>query len=152
MLPALIVALDEWAFCRRNVKDEAGAEALTNLAQSLDADPWRRRVREAVAAKRTKALEELADSAEVARQAPSTVVLLARALSKSGRREPALELLGTALRQYPDDFWLHFEAAFVSWASRPRRDEEAIRHYTAALAMRPHSVAVHNFLGIAWAG
>ena len=52
------------------------------MAQALDADPWRRRVREALATKSEKALEELAGSEEVARQAPSTVVLLARALSK----------------------------------------------------------------------
>ncbi len=51
VLPALIVALDEWARCRREVKDEAGAKTLTDLAQALDADPWRRRVREALAVK-----------------------------------------------------------------------------------------------------
>ena len=114
VLPALIVALDEWARCRRIVKDDTGAKALSGLAQALDADPWRRRVREAVEAKGTKALEELAASAEVARQAPSTVCLLARALQNSGRGEPATELLDKALWKHPDDFWLHFKAGFAS--------------------------------------
>jgi serine/threonine protein kinase len=93
VLPALIVALDEWAHCRSMLKDDAGEQALTNLAQALDADPWRRRVREAIAAKSEQAIEELAGSEEVARQTPSTVDLLALALMKSGRSELALDVL-----------------------------------------------------------
>ncbi len=75
--------------------------------------------------------------------------LVAQALKKSGRPERALEVLGRALREHPDDFWLHFVAAKANRSSRPPRDDEAIRHYTAALALRPRSVAVLNNLGIA---
>ena len=39
VLPALIVALDEWARCRRAMKDEAGAKTLTNLAQAAGRGP-----------------------------------------------------------------------------------------------------------------
>ena len=35
VLPALIVALDHWAFCRRSVKDEVGAKALTAYGITL---------------------------------------------------------------------------------------------------------------------
>ena len=138
VLPALIVALDEWAQCRRNVEDESGAMVLSELAQSLDADPWCRRVREAQATNNTQTLEELVDSAEVARQAPRTVESLARALENNGRPERALELLGEALRYHPDDFWLHTTAASIHGRlSRPPHNDEAIRHYTAALRCGP---------------
>ncbi len=152
VLPALIVALDEWARCRAALQDQAGAKGLSALAQSLDPDTWRRRVREALETNNPQTLEELANSADVARQAPSTVVLLALTLTNCGRPEPALELLEKALREHPDDFWLHFSVASVagdSSSSRPRRDEERVRHLTVALALRPRSAAVLNNLGAA---
>ncbi len=55
----------------------------------------------------------------------------------------------SALREHPEDFWLHFEAANARRLSHPPRYEEAIRHYTAALALRPRSVAVLSNLGVA---
>ena len=147
VLPALIVALDDWARFRRYVKDAAGAEVLSGLAQSLDGDPWRRRVREAVAAKNKQALVELADSAELAHQAPSTLELFAWALQNNESSEPVREVLSTALRKHPGDFWLHFTAANANSKTRPPRYEKAIGHYTAALALRPHSTAVLVNLG-----
>jgi serine/threonine-protein kinase len=147
LLPALIPALDHWAICRRSLKDEAGAQALSELAQALDADPWRRQVRAALAANSAQKLEELAGSEEVARQAPATVQHLAEALVRSGRPERALELLDRALRQYPDDFWLHYQAAQACTLTVPGRDEKAIRHFTAALALRPRSAIVYNDFG-----
>ena len=106
-------------------------------------------MRDALAANNEKALEELAAAEEIKGQASSTVALVARALTKSGRPERAKEVLDSALWEHPEDFWLHFEAANANHSSRPPRYEEAIRHYTAALALRPRSVAVLNNLGIA---
>ncbi len=149
VLPALIAALDDWAFSRGKINDEAGAQALTNLVQTLDTDDWRRRVREALAANNEQLLEELADSAEVARQAPSTVALLAVALEKCDRRDAALELLGSALQEHPDDFWFHFISGNVTGSSRQPDYEQATRHYTAALALRPRNAIVLICLGTA---
>src|SRR5262249_20622019 len=62
---ALVVALDNWANVRRRAKDRAGARALTEIAQETDADPWRRRVREALLRGDRKALLDLATVEEV---------------------------------------------------------------------------------------
>ncbi len=39
VLPALIVALDEWARCRREMKDEAGAKTLTRFGPAAGRGP-----------------------------------------------------------------------------------------------------------------
>jgi serine/threonine protein kinase/Flp pilus assembly protein TadD len=136
VLPALIAALDDWAERIRphilRANWSARANALTELAQAVDVDPWRRRVRHAVATGDFTILEALARSEEVGRQAPSTVVMLARAL----KQDQALEVLGVALREHPEDFWLHVHTAI---RQPPDRYDLKVRHYTAALALRPHN-------------
>ena len=89
------------------MEDETGAKALGELAQALDADPWRRRLRDARTHGSEKALEELLRSEELVGQPPSTIELLAGALEYQGRKADALEILGRMLQVHPDDFWLH---------------------------------------------
>ena len=87
-------------------------------------------------------------SEEVAHQPASTIELLAGTLYFRGRTEDALSILGRALREHPDDFWLHTTAATMhARLSSPPHLDEAIRHYTAALALRPRSAIVHCSLG-----
>ncbi len=51
---------------------------------------------------------------------------------------------------HPDDFWLHTTAASIHGSlSRPPHNDEAIRHYTAALALRPRSAVACYNLGTA---
>jgi len=52
------------------------------------------------------------------------------------------------LRRYPGDFWLNCELAFDCANTQPPQFGEAIRYYTAALALRPDSaMARSNLLG-----
>ena len=148
VLPALIIALDDWAACRLAAEDAVGAKALAEFAKALDADPWRRRLRETRADGSEQTLDELVRSEEVTRQPPSTIELLAGELQHRGRSEDALEVLGRAWQDHPDDFWLHTTAAIIHGSlSRPPHHDEAIRHYTAALALRPRSAVVRYNLG-----
>ena len=147
VLPALIVALDDWAACRQARNDESGAKALAELAKALDTDPWRRRLRERRTYENEQALEEFVNSEEIASQPPSTIAVLAGELQYRGRSEDALKVLTRALREHPDDFWLHLTAAVVhSCSSSPRHNDDAILHYTAALTLRPRSVTVNHNL------
>ena len=148
VLPALIIALDDWASCRQQAVNEATAKPLAELARALDSDPWRRRERDILAHGSEQELQDLIDSDEVANQPASTIELLAGELLFRGRLEDALQILGRALREHPDDFWLHQTAAWLhARLSSPPHPEEATRHYTAALALRPRSAIVHCSLG-----
>ena len=148
VLPALIIALDDWASCRQQAVNEATAKPLAELARALDSDPWRRRERDILAHGSEQELQDLIDSEEVAHQPASTIELLAGELFFRGRLEDALQILGRALREHPDDFWLHQTAAWLhARLSSPPHPEEATRHYTAALALRPRSAIVHCSLG-----
>ena len=118
------------------------------MAQALDLDPWRNRVRKALVEKDKMALGQLADSTEVGHQSPSSVALVARVLNAIGKPDRAFEILKETLREYPDDFWLHFEAAWASSSFSPPRIDDTIRHYTAALALRPRNPFVLCNLGM----
>ena len=148
VLPALVVALDDWAACRRAVEDAEGVTTVAHLLAALDTDPWRKRVRQALAASDMPELEKLAGSDEVALQAPATAEVLAGALEYRGRPDLALTLLKTAADTHPDDFWLHLKLGVAYSSARPRRLEEAIRHNTAARAVRPGNAAANYNLGV----
>ena len=96
VLPALIIALDDWAACRREAVDEAAAKPLAELARALDTDPWRRRKRDILAHGSEQELQELIGSEEVAHQPASTIELLAGELFFRGRSEDALQILARA--------------------------------------------------------
>jgi tetratricopeptide (TPR) repeat protein len=51
----------------------------------------------------------------------------------------------------PDDFWIKFELGnFLALAAGPEAKDEVIRYYTAAVALRPRSVAALYNLGTAF--
>ncbi|HEY7424072.1 MAG TPA: tetratricopeptide repeat protein [Gemmataceae bacterium] len=50
-------------------------------------------------------------------------------------------------QRHPNDFWVNHELAFCLHRLRSPRLEEAIRFYTAAIALRPQSPGAHNNLG-----
>jgi tetratricopeptide (TPR) repeat protein len=60
-------------------------------------------------------------------------------------------ILRQAQQRHPDDFWVNFELGSCLYHLRPPRLEEAIRYYTAAVAVRPESIAARENLGIALA-
>src|SRR5207248_6557012 len=85
----------------------------------------------------------------VAAQPASTLTLLGQALRQNGAVEQAITLLRKAQQRYPADFWINFELADCLASLRSPQLEEAIGLYRAAIALRPHSPAVHNNLGVA---
>jgi tetratricopeptide (TPR) repeat protein len=142
----LVTALDNWALSRGRL-DKAGGLALTALAQSADSDPWRRQVRQAVEQKDRQALAALAASPELMRQPPTSLDLLALAMDVHGDRAGMLEVLHRGQRKYPGDFWMNFQLGWALSEQKEMDHEGAIRFYTAAVAIRPHSVATHVNLG-----
>ena len=64
-----------------------------------------------------------------------------------GEVEEAVSLLRQAQRLHPGDFWINVVLAGCLLDLKFRRYEEAIRYYSAALALRPDSPAVHCNIG-----
>jgi tetratricopeptide (TPR) repeat protein len=140
----LVAALDDWG-------EASGLDAqrrrLLDVARQADLDPWRRRLRAALAEKDHEALMEAAQSKEVANLPPATLYLLAKALDNVGDPVESLRLRRLAQRLHPDDFWLNYQLAAQLADAKPPRRDEAIRFYTAALAVHKHSAGISLSLG-----
>jgi tetratricopeptide (TPR) repeat protein len=117
---------------------------LCEVAQEADADPWRRRLREALLRDNRKALLGLAASADALHQSPSTLEFLGGRL---GNNDDGVAVLRKAQREHPADFWINFQlASFLQHATPPRLDE-AVAFYRVAVGLRPQSSVAHNNLG-----
>jgi tetratricopeptide (TPR) repeat protein len=157
---ALARGLDLWFRARLGAEQQSRARKLFNwqqlvevsnakkvmeVAKAADPDPWRNQLREALMTGDFKALEALAASADVSKVPPGNLCRLAYALYEAGddRAEgakQAVALLRKAQWQYPGDFWInHALGDFYGFALRPPEYDGALRFYTAALALRPHS-------------
>jgi Flp pilus assembly protein TadD/serine/threonine protein kinase len=134
----LIAALDE---CFRYAPTDAAAQQwLLAVLIAADSDPWRVGVREAVTRSDWKALERLAGEADIERQPPNFLCALAATLPAT--MKPArLELLRRVQRAYPADLWANHDLAFE--LAQNGQPGEAVRYYTAALALRPDNPGMY---------
>ncbi len=157
--PAELAAfLDDWALIRRRAgADEEAAGRLVAAARAADKDPWRNALRAGIRSRGPEALAALhklaADEPALESQPVEGLRLLALRLRAAGDRDAAARVLRRAWRKRPDDFWVNFDLARSRGAESGTaqdlfpRPEEAVRHLTAALAVRPRSVVAHNSLG-----
>ncbi len=146
---ALVKALDEWAAARRRAlgNKDPGWRTLVEVARRADPDAWRNRCRDAVLNEDRHALEQLADSVPIGQVPPPTLWLLGMTLGELGARDSAMALLRRAQHEYPDDEWLNDTLGWFSATKlNPPRYDDALRFYSAALALHPrlarHHVAV----------
>jgi tetratricopeptide (TPR) repeat protein len=140
----LLAALHLWAVLKPAGDDR---KALLEVLDASDENPWRKRLRQAIKEKDSKALKSLAGDAETDRQSPAMLVLLTRALSS----DEAIKVLRRAQQRHPADFWLNHALGELLSRHRAGRDE-AVGYYRAALALRPHSAPIYIGLGNALFG
>ena len=149
----MVDALDQWAFVRRvaNPRDASKARHLSAVAKAADPDPWRCRLRDALDLEATDRERARAAFEELAATAPEEVLhresisRLAYALGHLGERETETSLLRRAQRAHPEDFWINYDLArSLMGAGRP---DEAVRFYSAAVAIRPRSELARRGLG-----
>ncbi|MEE8106364.1 MAG: tetratricopeptide repeat protein [Planctomycetota bacterium] len=129
--------LDEWARLRREKYTLQGKpwKQLLRVSRAIDSDPVRTEARVALEEEDLDRLAAIADRIE---QAPAaTFHQIASSLKHDGKIDEAITLLGKGLHQHPGDFWLHFSRAIFLNQANDGRTEEAIRHATAAIALRP---------------
>jgi serine/threonine protein kinase/Tfp pilus assembly protein PilF len=153
----LVLALDFWAreLAGEKRSPDATESRLFAIARAADPDEWRNRIRTALELRDSKALKELAASEHVSDLPVQTVSLLA---SVGGALDPerAQSLLRRAQEAHPDDHWINFQLAWTLEYSPPphAQPDEAIRFYTAALALRPRHAHTWHWLAEAlrWRG
>jgi tetratricopeptide (TPR) repeat protein len=152
----LISALDDWAASAEHdspgLQQESPMAWLREVALAADDDPWRTALRDAMRVtdknQRRARLEELASSVEVVRQPAVSIVRLVRTLDWLEMFTRAVTLLERAWKNRPGDFWLNHYLGVILLEGKPARLEEAARHLTAAVALRPHTATAHHNLAI----
>ncbi len=132
----LAAALDDWALDLRQRKQPAARwRRLLTVAREMDPDPWRARLRQALADDDTPALRELA-RAEVSELPVASLTLLGSALAAAGDIDGAVAWLRQAQRLHPGDVWVNYHLA-GALRGKAGGLEEALRYYAAARAVRP---------------
>jgi serine/threonine-protein kinase len=147
----LAAALDDWAAARRrDFTMRERAQRLLDIARAADPDPWRDRLRDAIARNDRRTLNALADLDHTGQSAQS-LVLLGTGLAGANELGRAEAILREGQRRRPGDFWLNYTLADVLARFDSPRDDEVIRFLSNAVATRPASILAHNDLGLALA-
>jgi tetratricopeptide (TPR) repeat protein len=154
----LATSLDDWAaVCKRTRNQEdATWKKLLTIARAADPDPWRNQLRDVLDHWRYRVgdvveqqdrsiLQELAASGRSIELPPSTLQLVGRTLQAAKMNEEAVTLLRKIHQHHPSNFWVNFYLAYS--LHQMHQPMEAMRFYTATLALRPQSSVVHNNLG-----
>jgi serine/threonine protein kinase len=144
----LAVALDNWADrCRSSRgKDAPLGKKLLAIAKAVDLDTWRNQLRDALARNDELTLNRLATNVN-GRELPIPSLSL---LVYKAWMDPKLQrsLLFQAHREHPEDYWINFQLGWIfGHVSEPYHDsDQAIRFYTAAVAVRPRFAPSRNYL------
>ncbi len=139
----LATAVDYWAGQRQKAK-RPHWQRLIGLARIADPDEWRNQVREALERSDQEALRALAASPKIGELPVQTLSLLGGAIKDDAANEAVLR---QAQRKYPHDFWINFQLAWTLERARPPQLSDAVRFYTAAVALRPQNVPIYMWLG-----
>lgn len=140
---ALLAGLDEWAITDREPRGRILA-----VARAADDDPLRRRLRDPALWDNKKMLLAMAREADHESLAPSTLISLCSRLRAVGEQRQAAELLISAARRFPRDFWVQFDLGTLLDDDSLKQPEEAISYYRAAISARPDIEVPHNNLGV----
>jgi tetratricopeptide (TPR) repeat protein len=137
----LVAALDECLHWGPEGEGQTRPWLLATL-EAADTNAWRVRVREALAARDWQALEPMARAVDVRTQPPSFLRVVARRLplpAQGGATQ--LELLRRTQSAYPADLWANMQLALE--LRRNSQPAEAVRYWTAALALRPNNPGIY---------
>jgi serine/threonine-protein kinase len=116
------------------------------VARRVDADPLRNQLRDAVLRYDAGAFKKLARQADAAKLPVDTVEIMAWILWGTGERDLALDLLRKASSARPEDYWTHMLLALFRYWQHVD-DEDALRHFAAAVALRPGNGQTVSVLG-----
>jgi Flp pilus assembly protein TadD len=121
-------------------RGDAPAQWLLDTLAATDDDAWRVRVRKTYLDRNWSVMEQLASEADVNAQ-PTSFLLFVATDVPAQTRASRLEFLRRIQRAHPADLWANHHLAFELFSNG--QSEEAIRYYTAALALRPDSPGIY---------
>jgi tetratricopeptide (TPR) repeat protein len=141
----MALALDDWLALEFGTPE---ARRLFQVSSAADPDPFRNRLRAAVAGEDHAALRQLAREAEALDLPVPAALLLADGMHLTGHLNEAVAVLRRTQRRHRDDFWVNDILGVYLFAYDPLQVEEAGRCFAAAMARRPDSYPVHDNLGL----
>jgi tetratricopeptide (TPR) repeat protein len=139
------VVWDGWPDDRVPIPEGNGTSwrRLVDVARVADPDEWRNQVRDALRRRDRKALSRLAASSRASDLPVQTLSVVCRHLDATY----AIPVLRRAQLEHPDNHWINFQLAWNYSSGSSSSLDDAIRHYTAALAIRPRNASTAYFLG-----
>ena len=143
---SLVAALDHWAQSSASISERQHLRKIADAADD-EKDAMPRRLRHALDTTNKDALIQIASEPGVETSAPSTIVSLATGLRERGAAELEAQLLRTAQKLHPGDFWINLELGTALLLSRPGEPRDALPFFTAALALSDGNPAVYVYLG-----
>jgi tetratricopeptide (TPR) repeat protein len=157
---ALSPALDEWLAVRimaknREVrsldKDEPSTRRLIDVLRVADPDPWRQRMREAMARRDQSALTNLVSAVDLDRQPAPTSTLLYSALWASGKTRERQLILRRAQWKYPADYWINLRLGTdLIWPESLDDARDGIGYLRVAVGLQPQSAHAVTLLGLGY--
>jgi eukaryotic-like serine/threonine-protein kinase len=148
--PHMLAGLEIW-LTRLPNKAAEKRQWLTTTLQSADSDPWRTQARKALLLGDVIALEKLVRDVEPAQQPAAVLLLLAKRLPPQ-MGPTRLEFFRRIQNAHPGDFWVNQGYAEALSRSDPPQWIEAVRFYTAMVALRPQNPGCRFNLGRALSG
>ena len=127
--------------------DRVRRRELFALSRTIDPDPFRNRLRAALASGDVAAQRSLKTD-DASRNLPATsVALFAYALATTGDVPGAIAILSEAQGRFPGDFWINQDLGYWLQQSTPPRLDESARYLTAAFALKPDAAWAAMRLG-----
>jgi tetratricopeptide (TPR) repeat protein/tRNA A-37 threonylcarbamoyl transferase component Bud32 len=142
----LVAALDRWAQNTPTTIERSHLRAIADAADD-QADPLPRRLRHALDTADNSTLNRIASEPRAEAIAPSTIVSLGTGLREHGAVQQEVGLLRAAQQLHPGDFWINLELGTALMLSSPAEPRDALRYFTAALALSNGNPGVYAYLG-----
>jgi serine/threonine-protein kinase len=146
---AALAALADWEWLTQDTAERDWLAAVLTAAADAGTAAFDAEWRAAAGRRDVRGLLRLAADPGLPGRAPADLNRLALALEELGASRAAARLLRAGLARHPGDFWLHHDLGLVEQGTRPPRTEEAVLHFTAAVALRPDSPAARNNVAVA---
>jgi serine/threonine protein kinase/Flp pilus assembly protein TadD len=135
----LVEALDDWARMETDQQTRQRLHAVVQAAQPQGIlAQWR-----AADPGDLQAMRSILATVKIDAVPPGTLAYLGRSAGQRGMMKEGVEILRAAYREHPDDFWINADLAYACTVLKPPLWEEALRHYAAALALRPRNARLY---------
>lgn len=134
----------------RVAKEQRDRARYRTIAERLDPDPLRNRIRIALATEDPEQVKRLTQELELDNQPLATLLLLGSYLLEASAYSESEAVLHVAQSRFPHDFWVNLQLSACLFRASPAKPVEAIRFCTAAVALRSSSPGARSSMAAAF--